>query len=178
MVSKQSQFDALVRATSGDLYRFAFWLCGNEALAHDLTQEAYLRAWRSLDNLRETAAAKAWLITILRREHARLYEQLAGADEPIDAVELPEDQVGQPEGQRREPEDDAGLGEVHAADDGSVVQEDVQLGEVDERRRELADQVDGEAAPEGRLRAQPGAQQRPGHRPARHGAGVERLSHR
>ena len=88
MVSKQSQFDALVRATSGDLYRFAFWLCGNEALAHDLTQETYLRAWRSLDNLRETAAAKAWLITILRREHARLYERKTPAFEPIDAVDI------------------------------------------------------------------------------------------
>ena len=93
MASKQSQFDALVRATSADLYRFAYWLCGNEALAQDLTQETYLRAWRSLDNLRETAAAKAWLVTILRREHARLYERKTPVIEPIDAVdtvELPE----------------------------------------------------------------------------------------
>lgn len=90
MVSKQSQFDALVRATSADLYRFAFWLCGNEALAHDLTQETYLRAWRSLDNLRETAAAKAWLVTILRREHARLYERKTPDFEPIDAIDLPD----------------------------------------------------------------------------------------
>ena len=97
MVSKQSQFDALVRATSGDLYRFAFWLCGNEALAQDLTQETYLRAWRSLDNLRETAAAKAWLITILRREHARLYERKRPQTEPIDAVELPESDLQSPD---------------------------------------------------------------------------------
>lgn len=97
MVSKQSQFDALVRATSADLYRFAFWLCGNEALAQDLTQETYLRAWRSLDNLRETAAAKAWLITILRREHARLYERKTPAFEPIDAVELPESDLPLPD---------------------------------------------------------------------------------
>lgn len=97
MVSKQSQFDALVRATSADLYRFAFWLCGNEALAQDLTQETYLRAWRSLDNLRETAAAKAWLITILRREHARLYERKTPALEPIDHVELPESDLQSPD---------------------------------------------------------------------------------
>jgi RNA polymerase sigma-70 factor, ECF subfamily len=88
--SKQRQFDALVRSLSGDLFRYGYWLCGDEALAHDLVQETFLRAWRALDNLRDTAAAKAWLITILRREHARLYErklpQFADVDE-IDVVD-------------------------------------------------------------------------------------------
>jgi len=73
--SKQRQFDALVRSLSGDLFRYAYWLCGDEALANDLVQETFLRAWRALGDLRETNAAKAWLITILRREHARLYER-------------------------------------------------------------------------------------------------------
>lgn len=73
--SKQRQFDALVRSLSADLFRYAFWLCGDEALAHDLVQETFLRAWRALGDLRETGAAKSWLITILRREHARLYER-------------------------------------------------------------------------------------------------------
>ena len=75
MNSKQRQFDALVRSLSGDLFRYAYWLCGDEALANDLVQETFLRAWRALGDLRDTAAAKAWLITILRREHARLYER-------------------------------------------------------------------------------------------------------
>ena len=55
--SRQRQFDALARAHSGDLYRYAYWLCGDAALAQDLTQEAFLRAWRSLDSLRETVPA-------------------------------------------------------------------------------------------------------------------------
>jgi RNA polymerase sigma-70 factor (ECF subfamily) len=75
MSSRQAQFDALVRALSADLYRFAFWLCRDQALAQDLVQETFLRAWRAMDDLRDGAAAKAWLITILRREHARLYER-------------------------------------------------------------------------------------------------------
>jgi RNA polymerase sigma-70 factor (ECF subfamily) len=73
--TRQQQFEALVRAHSGELYRYAYWLCGESALAQDLVQETFLRAWRSLDALRETVAAKAWLTTILRREHARLYER-------------------------------------------------------------------------------------------------------
>jgi len=88
--AKQTQFDALVRILSGDLFRYGYWLCGDEALAHDLVQETFLRAWRALDHLRDTAAAKAWLITILRREHARLYErkrpQFADVDE-IDVID-------------------------------------------------------------------------------------------
>jgi RNA polymerase sigma-70 factor, ECF subfamily len=86
MATKQAQFDALVRATSGDLYRFGYWLCRNEALAEDLVQETLLRAWRSLDDLRDTAAAKAWLITILRREHARLYERKTPPQDNLDDV--------------------------------------------------------------------------------------------
>lgn len=86
--SRQRQFDALVRAHNGDLYRYAYWLCGDSALAQDLTQETFLRAWRSLDALRETDAAKAWLITILRREHARLYERKSFDTTDIGELEL------------------------------------------------------------------------------------------
>jgi len=86
MAASQAQFDALVRATSGDLYRFAYWLCRQEALAQDLVQETYLRAWRAMDELRDTAAAKPWLMTILRREHARLFERKALPTDNLDDV--------------------------------------------------------------------------------------------
>jgi RNA polymerase sigma-70 factor (ECF subfamily) len=86
--SKQRQFDALVRGLSGDLYRYGYWLCGEQALAHDLVQETFLRAWRSLDSLRDTASAKAWLITILRREHARLYERKTPQFADVDDVDV------------------------------------------------------------------------------------------
>ena len=96
MSAKQSQFDALVRATSGDLYRYGYWLCRDDALAQDLVQETYLRAWRSLDDLRDTGAAKSWLITILRREHARIYERRRPETEAIDE-ELADDRAAPPD---------------------------------------------------------------------------------
>ena len=71
MGSKQAQFEALVQAYSGDLYRLAYWFCQNHSLADDLVQESYMRAWKSIDKLKDQKAAKAWLITILRREFAR-----------------------------------------------------------------------------------------------------------
>lgn len=86
--SKQRQFDALVRSLSGDLFRYGYWLCGDETLAHDLVQETFLRAWRALDNLRDTAAAKPWLITILRREHARLYERKTPQFTDVDEIDV------------------------------------------------------------------------------------------
>jgi len=72
---KQQRYEALVDALYQDVYRYAYWLCKNSALAEDLVQETFLRAWRSLDSLQNDKAAKAWLFTILRRENARLYER-------------------------------------------------------------------------------------------------------
>ena len=69
------RFNELAEAYSTDLYRYAMWLCGNDALAKDLVQETFLRAWRALQNLKDNAAAKSWLITILRREYARTFER-------------------------------------------------------------------------------------------------------
>lgn len=88
MNTRQHQFEALVRAHSGDLYRYAYWLCGQDALAQDLVQEAMLRAWRALDDLRDVSVVKAWLITILRREHARLFERRGIEKDDIDAIDL------------------------------------------------------------------------------------------
>lgn len=86
--SRQRQFDALVRAHSGELYRYAYWLCGESALAQDLVQETLLRAWRSLDALRDAGAAKAWLMTILRRERARLFERKAMPTDDVTEMEV------------------------------------------------------------------------------------------
>ena len=70
---KNREFEALVRAYSSDVYRFAYWLCKRTDLAEDMTQETFARAWKSIDSLKDGKAAKAWLITILRREIARHY---------------------------------------------------------------------------------------------------------
>jgi RNA polymerase sigma-70 factor, ECF subfamily len=65
----------MVYAYSGDLYRFAYWLCRERSLAEDLVQETYARAWANWQEVRDERAAKGWLFTILHHEHARLYEK-------------------------------------------------------------------------------------------------------
>ena len=96
MGNKQERYDALVTVYSTDLFRYAMWLCRNRAMAEDLVQETFLRAWKSLHSLRDDRAAKTWLFTILRRENARQYERYSpgfvdgydfegvAADEPDD----------------------------------------------------------------------------------------------
>jgi RNA polymerase sigma-70 factor (ECF subfamily) len=88
---RQARFDELASAYGADLYRFAMWLCGNDALAKDLVQETYLRAWKALDKLQDRGAAKSWLITILRREYARTFERKVPKFTDVDAVVVPED---------------------------------------------------------------------------------------
>ncbi len=93
--SKQARFEALVHTLSTDLYRYAFWLCRDQHRAEDLVQETFLRAWRSLDSLRDDKAIKGWLITILRREHARGYERPVLE---IDPRTEPDALMGEPDG--------------------------------------------------------------------------------
>ena len=70
-----AQLTHLFESLRPDLLRFAHWLARDRAIAEDIVQESLLRAWRSRDALKEPGAARAWLLTIVRREHARLYER-------------------------------------------------------------------------------------------------------
>jgi len=58
-----------------DMYRYAAWLSRDKAIAEDVVQEALLRAWKSLDALRDETSSKQWLLTIVRRENARYFER-------------------------------------------------------------------------------------------------------
>lgn len=84
MSIKERKFDALLGIYYEDLYRFAFWLGKDEQMAKDLVQEAYLRAWRAIDSLKDEKAAKSWIFTILRREFARQFEKKRPIENSID----------------------------------------------------------------------------------------------
>lgn len=56
------------------VYGYLRRLGADAALAEDLTQECYARAWQRIDSLREAASLRSWLLTIARNEllqHAR-----------------------------------------------------------------------------------------------------------
>ena len=92
-----ARFNELAEAYGADLYRYAMWICGNDALAKDLVQETYLRAWKALDKLNDPGAAKSWLITILRREFARTFERKVPRFTDVDSIDVPEDSELEPD---------------------------------------------------------------------------------
>lgn len=65
----------LLESFRPDLMRFAFWLARDRAVAEDVVQETMLRAWRARSELRNSTALRPWLLTIVRRENARLHER-------------------------------------------------------------------------------------------------------
>ena len=72
---RRQRFDSLVSVYYPDMFRYAAWLCRDRSIAEEVVQEALLRAWKALDALRDDAAAKQWLLTIVRRENARYFER-------------------------------------------------------------------------------------------------------
>lgn len=74
-LNRRQRFDRLVTVLHMDMYRYAAWLCRDPGIAEEVVQEALLRAWKSLDALREDVAVKPWLLTIVRRENARYFER-------------------------------------------------------------------------------------------------------
>ena len=74
-VERRNRFDRVVGVFHQDMYRYAAWLCRDPGIAEEVVQEALLRAWKSLDALRDDEAAKPWLLTIVRRENARYFER-------------------------------------------------------------------------------------------------------
>ncbi len=93
MASKQERYQVLVLALHSDIFRYAYWLVKDKAVAEDIVQETFLRAWKSLDSLKDEKAAKSWLITILRRENARRFERKQFDLVDIDDVSVIDDQL-------------------------------------------------------------------------------------
>ena len=54
-------FEALVKAYQTQVYNLALRMVGNEQDAFDLAQEAFLRAWRSLESFRGESRFSVWL---------------------------------------------------------------------------------------------------------------------
>jgi len=71
-------------------YRFARWLTRSPTEADDIVQEAFLRAFRSLDSLRG-ADARAWLLAIVRNCHVTALRQ----QQRRGFVPLPEDETAE-----------------------------------------------------------------------------------
>jgi RNA polymerase sigma-70 factor (ECF subfamily) len=101
-------FERLALEYRPDLYRFAFWLTRDAAVAEDAVQEALLRAWQSWASLREKSSAKHWFLTIVRRECARMFERKRHQMSDIDELTAAEQYL-------IAVEDDSGVRDIQSA---------------------------------------------------------------
>ena len=94
----RSAFDEVVRRTHSDTYTLAYRLTGNEEDARDVTQDAYLRAYKGLKKFRGDAQFSTWMYRITancantllkkrnRDRHDELPEHLYETDPERDPV--------------------------------------------------------------------------------------------
>lgn len=79
-----SHFDHVVRAYTAELFRFALWLARDRHRAEDILQEALTRAWRNWGHVKDEAARRSWLYTIVRNEFYRDARKGARSEEEMD----------------------------------------------------------------------------------------------
>ncbi len=88
----RAAFDQLVRATHRETFTLAVRLTGNEEDARDVTQEAYIRAYRGLARFRGDAQFSTWMYritancaaTYLGRRNRHRHDSLADQAEVVD----------------------------------------------------------------------------------------------
>ena len=64
-IRTHSEFEALIARTQRQAYNMAYRMTGNRDDAEDLTQEAYLRAYRSFDKYNRALPFENWFFRIL-----------------------------------------------------------------------------------------------------------------
>jgi len=92
-------FEWLVRAYQADAWRFAYHLTRDRAVAEDVTQDAFLRAWRGIGSYKGQAKFTSWLLRIVRNSAVDAYrktrretpvgggEETGAADHAVEASE-------------------------------------------------------------------------------------------
>ncbi len=75
--SNPPDFESLTRQHKDSVYRQMIRVCGNREDAEDVLVEALLKAYRHLDQLRDSAAFRAWLTQIAKRVCWQLKEREA-----------------------------------------------------------------------------------------------------
>jgi RNA polymerase sigma-70 factor (ECF subfamily) len=96
--SDRREFDSLVQRCHRQAYNIAYRLTGNHADAEDLTQEAFLRAYRFFDRYNRDMPFENWLYRIMSRVfidelRKRPKYKTCSLDQPLHAGDFQESEV-------------------------------------------------------------------------------------
>lgn len=89
MSKNTGSFEKIAMPYVNTVYRTAVAMCGDHAIAEDLTQETYLKAFERFDTFKIDTNCKAWLLSILRNKwidamrHRKVAGQVLQLDENI-----------------------------------------------------------------------------------------------
>ena len=87
MDDHRERFSSVALPFTRVVYGAAFRLCGRSDVADDVTQETYLRAFRTFDNFEPGTNCKAWLLTIMRSVLVnRYHHERRHPETSIDAI--------------------------------------------------------------------------------------------
>lgn len=84
--AKTAGFHELWEAHSRAVHRFALWLCGDSAMADDLTAEAFLRIWTSWDRV-EFPTVRSYLFATARNLYLQQMRR-RGKEAPLDVASI------------------------------------------------------------------------------------------
>ena len=97
-------FEQLVRETEQTIYNLAWRATGNEADAADLSQEIYIKVWRSLPSFRGEAAFTTWLYRVA--QNTACDAARSASRRPVLSLTLGTDSSGGDAGEEAELPDD------------------------------------------------------------------------
>jgi RNA polymerase sigma-70 factor, ECF subfamily len=86
-----SAFEGLVRRWQGPLVNLAYRFCRDRSRAEEMAQEAFLRAYRSLDHWRREAAFSTWLFALATNLYCSELRRIPMRIVPLDDVPEPRD---------------------------------------------------------------------------------------
>src|SRR5579864_8453094 len=71
-----TDIENLYQRYSGEVRRFALYLCGDVGMADDITSDTFVRAWMAADRIRQPTV-KSYLFTIARHAYIDLVRRAA-----------------------------------------------------------------------------------------------------
>lgn len=86
-----SAFEGIVRRWQSPLVNLAYRFCRDQARAEEMAQEAFLRAYRSLDRWRGESAFSTWLFALATNLYCSELRRIPVRTVPLDDVVEPRD---------------------------------------------------------------------------------------